>query len=822
MGEPVSLANRVSPQEFTETPKIAQSRRLCYNPGYSTHKPTSPLPARMVGLRVFSNKHSRRVQPAPGKPFLNPVAAPSNPSLHEVLARLNEIGATINRQDFNDPDSLEISLRLIVESAAAVVSDSSAAIYMYDEDRAGFDLKSRISFGPLANPSQDDAPRLEGMGMRAVATRQRVLSYQMDEPTTQPAKRALGPQAIACYPLATAEGVSGALYVLLHERPAFTETELMMLDNFVNLAAMTLAAAHRAVQAQQEQHRKDLELRHLRRAGRMLSSRSSLKGTLEVILRMALEMTGARYGIFRLVDNSGKSLVAQAIAGEGMEKPATENLPIDEHSIMGLVAIRREPLVISDLSQEPWNRIYYPLDRDLIMRSEVTVPLIGASGRLEGVLNLESPQVNAFNKQDRYILQIMATQAVAAIQEVRLLDALLEISTRMLTEPLKQVHHSLVDRTCDLLNVPVALLWLLNDGELVLQASNRPDLIGARISLSNTPTGRAILNRQAVIAPEDHSDFLWCIPLPQEQVKSALIVPLFASEPQAKIDTDSGAIGAISVYSGPDDDRDFSQSEWDRKVLNIIGHYAVLALQSAARQEALRNAQEQRAVTETFAAIGDIASNLLHRLNNKIGTIPVRLEGIRDKSQASLKTDPYLASNLTEIECSAREALDVMRDTLFHLQPIQLSPVSVAVSVEEAIQATRLPEGIQIQCQGLSELSPVQAGAQRLMLVFVNLLENASDAMSGSGVIQITGRDLDQWIEIQVNDSGPGIHPELHERIFEFNYSSRAIDTPGKLGFGLWWVKTLMTRFGGTVQVESDGHAGTQFILRLPKNKRQK
>ncbi len=334
----------------------------------------------------------------------------------------------------------------------------------------------------------------------------------------------------------------------------------------------------------------------------------------------------------------------------------------------------------------------------------------------------------------------------------------------------------------------------------------------------------AILDRQPVIVPGDPSDKSWCAPLSAQEVESALIVPLFASEPQPKADTVDGsvfgaAIGAISVYSGPNDSRDFSQSEWDRKVLKILGHYAVLALQSAARQEALRNAQEQRAVTETFAAIGDIASNLLHRLNNKIGTIPVRLEGIQDKSQASLEIDPYLAGNLAEIERSAREALEVMRETLYHLQPIQLAPVSVATSVAEALRTARLPEGVRIECQGLNNLSTVQAGQQRLMLVFVNLLENASDAMKGSGRIQIIGRDLDQWIEIQVSDNGPGIAPELHERIFEFNYSGRAMDTPGKLGFGLWWVKTLMARFGGSVQVESDGRSGTRFILRLPKNK---
>jgi signal transduction histidine kinase len=71
------------------------------------------------------------------------------------------------------------------------------------------------------------------------------------------------------------------------------------------------------------------------------------------------------------------------------------------------------------------------------------------------------------------------------------------------------------------------------------------------------------------------------------------------------------------------------------------------------------------------------------------------------------------------------------------------------------------------------------------------------------------------WVEVQVGDSGPGIAPELHERIFDFNFSGRQAHA-GKLGFGLWWVKTLMARFGGSVAVDSDGQHGTTFTLRLP------
>ena len=65
-------------------------------------------------------------------------------------------------------------------------------------------------------------------------------------------------------------------------------------------------------------------------------------------------------------------------------------------------------------------------------------------------------------------------------------------------------------------------------------------------------------------------------------------------------------------------------------------------MQNTAHLEALRLAEDQRATPETFAAIGDIAANLLHRLNNKVGTIPVRVEGIQDKCEALIQVGSLL------------------------------------------------------------------------------------------------------------------------------------------------------------------------------------
>ena len=121
-----------------------------------------------------------------------------------------------------------------------------------------------------------------------------------------------------------------------------------------------------------------------------------------------------------------------------------------------------------------------------------------------------------------------------------------------------------------------------------------------------------------------------------------------------------------------------------------------------------------------------------------------------------------------------------------------------------------------VELTGLDGLPAVIAHPSGLALVFTNLLENAADAMGGAGRVTILGGMHHGEVEITVSDSGPGIAPELHERIFELNFSGRRKARADKLGFGLWWVRTLMTRLGGTIGVASDGQHGASFVLRLP------
>jgi signal transduction histidine kinase len=733
----------------------------------------------------------------------------TDPRFLEALASLNHIGATINRLTPQGAVSVEKTLQLIVQSAIKVVPGAAAIIYTYNASERAFDPASRFSAGEPLGARRGDVPRADGIGMRAINQQRRVISYEEPDLEAHPTKLVAGARAMACFPLIVAHQPVGALYVYLFEARRFNPFELLMLDNLVNQAAMAIHQARRLVDVQRDLERSEDALNRLWRAGMLISSRMGLNETLSSILQMALEVTGAHHGIFRLVDEDGQHLVTHAIAGAS-GRPQMGALRIDTDSIMGWVAVHRQAICIHDLAAAPWVRLYRPLDADLQMRSEIAVPLIGSSGRLEGVLNLESPVIGAFNDQDRIVLQSLATQAVIAIQEARLLDALLEVARLLLIEPCQAVLNHLVALAADLLNASACAIWTLEDEVLVLRATTEHLQRGDRLPLHRSLTGQAVLDRAPVISEAVHRDpRFYRRDLAEEQNWSrALIVPLLSRE-------NGEAIGAFSVYSGRGDPVRFTESEWDKKVLTCLAYYAVLALHNDQRQHALRVAQERHAVAETFAAVGDVAANVLHHLNNKVGTIPVRVQGIQDKCRPSLAADGYLDANLAEIERSAREAMAAVRDSLAYLRPIHPAPVAVAASLDAALADLALPDSVEIRREHLVDLPPVVASARSLVFVFTNLLENAVEAMAGEGLILVKGRVSGSWVEIAVQDNGPGIARDLHERIFEFNVSGS--NSRRHSGFGLWWVKTLMMRFGGSIRVESDGRSGSCFRLRLPK-----
>jgi signal transduction histidine kinase len=94
----------------------------------------------------------------------------------------------------------------------------------------------------------------------------------------------------------------------------------------------------------------------------------------------------------------------------------------------------------------------------------------------------------------------------------------------------------------------------------------------------------------------------------------------------------------------------------------------------------------------------------------------------------------------------------------------------------------------------------------------LNLLLNASQAMNGSGAITVRVARMDGMAEIQVQDSGPGIPPELRDRVLEPFFTTKARGG----GLGLPIARRTAEVHGGTLTLACPAEGGTKATLRLP------
>ena len=172
----------------------------------------------------------------------------TDPRLLEALASLNQISNAINRIGSDDADQND-ELAADRGERHSRGPGSSAVIYTYDQKTGMFENESarlgRTGWKNISPSRTCDAPRPHGIGLRTIQRRRRCLSYEEPDLNVHPYHAALGVKAVACFPLIVAEQAVGLLYIYLHEERQFTHLEQLMLDNFVNQAAMAIYHARR-------------------------------------------------------------------------------------------------------------------------------------------------------------------------------------------------------------------------------------------------------------------------------------------------------------------------------------------------------------------------------------------------------------------------------------------------------------------------------------------------------------------------------------------------------------------------------------------------
>jgi len=270
--------------------------------------------------------------------------------------------------------------------------------------------------------------------------------------------------------------------------------------------------------------------------------------------------------------------------------------------------------------------------------------------------------------------------------------------------------------------------------------------------------------------------------------------------------------GALAVRKGDD-------------LYKLVSAVNLLAarVEEITREE--KRLQEQLRKTEQLALLGELAASVAHEINNPLDGIQSCTRILRRSLHDPARTDQMLNlidSGLARIGLIVRRLLTLAREHV--IRTVEVRARDVLESAIAAVANKLESGGIQVVRQYDAGDDRVLADAQLLEQVFVNLILNATDAMSKGGTLTLTTRlehpaeivpeAAPQILSVEVRDTGHGIPANLLPRIFEPFFTTK---TAGKgTGLGLPIAARIVDAHRGTISVKPIKGGGTVFTVRLP------
>ncbi len=258
--------------------------------------------------------------------------------------------------------------------------------------------------------------------------------------------------------------------------------------------------------------------------------------------------------------------------------------------------------------------------------------------------------------------------------------------------------------------------------------------------------------------------------------------------------------------------RDFSSRVEHKGPNDELGH---LATTFNAMLERLQDAYQQ--VAHALQAQRDFVADVSHELRTPLTTIRGNLALLqRQPPIPQAEQDDVLDDLIGESERLSRLVSDLLilaradAGRKLELEPVVLTPL-----VDDVCRQARLlaPER-DIACTSDGALA-VQANEDALKQVLLILLDNA--IKHGKGAIHVVVEDRDQQANVRVQDDGPGMSPEMQQRLFDrFHRGDTSRSTPG-FGLGLSIAHALTEAQQGTITVESAPGKGSAFTVALAK-----
>lgn len=509
-------------------------------------------------------------------------------------------------------------------------------------------------------------------------------------------------------------------------------------------------------------------LRAYYEVGNELISVTSLPKLLNKILQITEDVFQFDNAIIRLLTDDGRELELAAAYGY---PPAAQQQKIHVgQGVMGRVASSGEPLLIGNVADcESY------IEGISGAKSALCVPLI-ARDQVIGVLNVESPRLNAFQSSHADALLTVAAQAAIAIENARLYSRTAQLKQRY--RHLHQFNERILQST----NLGIYTL----DANLCITSWNSRMVKVSGMS-EDLVLGRPLLTLFPVLADEGFDDRLNLVLKTGQAEKVQLIHYNLKGERRVQ-------------------KRRLSPLREGEETTGVV-----IVVEDVTEFKGLL---DQMVQAEKLAEIGRLSSGIAHEINNPLAVIAYATQLLlREGEQSEFHVEllQRVSSEVERLQALTGGLLGFSRSG-----EMDKTPVCVNDIVDQVLTLV----GYQIQrdehvvVKNYADLPTVLADANQLKQVIINLIINAVQAMVTPGTITLTTRSDSGSVELIVSDTGSGVDESLRQKIFEPFYTTKP-EVEGT-GLGLYLCRKIIEDHNGAITFQSQLGAGCRFTLQLP------
>ncbi len=625
-----------------------------------------------------------------------------------------------------------------------------------------------------------------------------------------------------------------------------TSRELVAMARALLRAARAERRSHEHQRAAEELRRRVAQSKAMVDVARSITASLDLQGVLDRIVDEACLLLGARRVAIAVLEASEPMPIIRFRAVRGLSPAFAQRLrPLSWRDGTTPMAIHeRRPVWTADVLRDPALELTPPT-RAIIeaegYRAVLSVPLL-AGDRALGAIVVYRDLVGPFSEDDIDITQVFAAQAAVALENADLYrraseraEKLTTLSalTRLITGAASshEVFGAVAEAAVRLLAARASQVWVDDPANAMLRiegtVSVDPALAEQLGKFKIMPhgdglTGSVFATRTPMFVRDLRSEprFRAQAIVDEGAVRAYAGIPLVAAE--------GVVVGVLSLLFG--ERGDFTDEE--KELVRLLADQAAIAIvqaqlygeaerrrrQAEEMAENLERSQGQLVKTERLRALGEMAAGVAHDFNNLLSVILGRAELMLRRVR-----EPGMVRDLEAVRRAAQDGADTVRriqEFTRTRRTRSFERVDLGDVAREVIELTRPRWEVEGQSRGVryeftvEGLAPPVAGRpEELREVLTNLITNAVDAMPEGGRCTVRLAAGLEWASVSVRDNGVGMAEDMRRRVFEPFFTSKG---PRGTGLGLAVSWGIVTRHGGTIEVDSALGEGSTFVVRLP------